>query len=79
MHMWYGGWWGGLGMILFWILIVLGIVWLVRTIAHPSAGPLQYQERSESALEILQRRYASGEISKEEYLEIKDELGKGHS
>lgn len=77
MHWWYGGWWGGLGMILFWIVVFLGIIWLVRVVSQPNSKQEQMRETSQSALEILQRRYASGEISKEEYLEIKGELRQG--
>lgn len=60
-------------MILFWVVVVLGIVWLVQSLSRSSSAQ-RYGETRESALEILQRRYASGEISKEEYLEMKDEL-----
>ena len=65
----YGGW-GGLGswmgplfMLAFWALIITGVVFLVRYLARQSrAGGGQ-----ESALEILKRRYAGGEIGKEEF------------
>jgi putative membrane protein len=49
-------------MVLFWAAIVLGIVWLVRGATGGWAGP-----RSESATEVLQRRFAEGEISADEY------------
>ena len=64
-----GGWWivMGLGMIVFWGLVILGVVWLVRELARPreerpvASGP--------DALAILDRRFAAGEISPEEYRE----------
>lgn len=70
MHWVYGRMWGGVSMLLFWVLIIAGVVWLVRGRPYgpPGAGSV------DSALEILRRRYASGEISKEEYQEIKAEL-----
>ncbi|MFO7645022.1 MAG: SHOCT domain-containing protein [Desulfosarcina sp.] len=35
---------------------------------------MQTQDRQESAREILDRRYASGEINREEYLQMKKDL-----
>ena len=65
-HMWgmHWGWW------IFWILMILFAVW-VLTQRRPSASPPQAHE---SPLDILQRRYASGEISTEEYEERKARL-----
>ena len=59
----------GIGMIIFWGLIIWGIVALVRGGA-PGCGSGQ----SDSALEVLKRRYARGEISKEEFEEKKRDL-----
>ncbi len=61
-----GGWWGlgmGLGSLLFLALIVTGIVMLVR---GPSAGSEPGREGS-SARQILDERFARGEIDEEEY------------
>jgi len=57
--------------ILFLVLIVLGAYYLITALA--------WQPRSESkdsgrALEILKERYARGEISREQYLKVKEEL-----
>ncbi|HDH34140.1 MAG TPA: SHOCT domain-containing protein [Nitrospirae bacterium] len=57
---------GGFGwiiMILFWILVILGIVYLVKQIFSDKEVP----SRTESAENILKKRYAAGEITKEEY------------
>jgi len=65
---WWGGW-GigmGLGMLLFWIIVIALGVWLFRWLAEESRarrGP----EGRDSALEILRERYARGEISREEF------------
>lgn len=69
------GWLGPLGMILFWILIALLIVWLIKSLWPSSErGKGAEKPMEESALEILKKRYARGEIQKEEYLEKKRDL-----
>ena len=61
---------------LFWLLIVAGIValviWAVRTSSGRSSGVSSHEP---DALEIARRRYAKGEISKEQYEQIKHDLG----
>ena len=66
MHDGGGGWWLGmmLVMVLFWAAVILGIVWLVRGGFDGSRGG-----RRETPTEILDRRFAEGEISAEEYRE----------
>ncbi len=64
------GWLGPVFMLVFLALAVAGIVALVRYAAgrDRSAG-------TESALELLKKRYARGEISKEEFEEKRNILG----
>lgn len=69
-----GGWWMVmvLGMILFWALVILGIVWLVREIGgHPR--PRQARGAPD-AIAVLERRLAEGEISVEDYEERRRSL-----
>jgi putative membrane protein len=71
MYDWHWGWgWGmGLSMILFWALIIVAIVALVRWLnGRDRAGD---DQRSEKPLDVLKRRYARGEIDKEEFHERK--------
>ena len=71
---------GGLGgllfmpvlMIVFWGLVICGIVVLVRNASSASSGKSTGQ--GDSALEILKRRYAKGEINKEEFEAKKKDL-----
>lgn len=73
MHGEYGwgmGFGGGLFMILFWVLVILGVVFLIKLIA----GGFKNERREDTALDILKKRYAKGEISKEEFEERKKEL-----
>lgn len=70
------GWWGmGFGvvfMLLFWLFIVLGIIALLRWLQQSSSGR---GTRGKTAIEIIQERYARGEIDKEEYEQKKRDLG----
>lgn len=86
--MWYphGDWgweamlFGGLMMILFWGGLILLAVWLFRSQSGPNARrsadrpDTDDYRPSRSALDILQERYARGEITKAEYQEIRDDL-----
>lgn len=86
----HGWWWdGGMGwgavigllfMLVFWGLIIAGVVLIVRSLTgrrDEAAGyrtpPYQERPRS-SALDVLQERYARGEIDREEYLRRKADL-----
>lgn len=67
----YGGW--VFLNFLFWILIIIGvillIVWLVRR-----PGRYERGHGEESPLDILRKRYALGEISKEEFERMKKDI-----
>lgn len=70
-----GGWGMGFGvvfMLLFWLLVILGILALVRWL-QSSSSPSQ-EARGKTPLEIVQERYARGEIDKEEYEQKKRDL-----
>jgi putative membrane protein len=64
----HGGWGlGGLG-ILFWVAVVAVLVLASRGIVWGRRGPDPDGSRHpETPLEILQKRYARGDLSKEEY------------
>ena len=70
---------GGYGLVgtfvtfLFVLLIVLAVLSLVSPAGRPAAGEA-IPPSAESPIEILQRRYAKGEITKEQYEEIKREI-----
>jgi putative membrane protein len=60
---------GGIFMSLWWILIVIGLVVLVRWMISSGANPA-----TDSALKILKERYARGEIDEQEYQKRKQDL-----
>lgn len=75
MCSWFGGPWFGGGifmMIIFWALVIAGGVALFRVLVrgNRNGGTLP----TNSALEILKQRYAKGEISREEFERMKQEL-----
>ncbi len=69
----FGGWWMLAIMIVFWGLVIWGIVALVRRTSGNGCCGSNLQH-SESALDILKKRYARGEVTKEEFEEKKKAL-----
>lgn len=71
----YGGY-GGFGMFI-WPIILIAIValvvWLVRSTA--ASGMHNVPTRRSSGLDVLEERYARGEINRDEYLQKKRDLG----
>jgi putative membrane protein len=66
-----GGWWVvmAIGMALFWVLVIVGLVWLVRELSR--RGGLKARQ---NPIELLDRRLAEGTISPEDYRERRDIL-----
>ncbi len=74
--MMYGPYGGGMWMFfhfLFWLLVVIGvvllIVWLVKQPRRYDRG-----HGEDSPFDILRKRYARGEISKEEFERMKKDI-----
>ncbi len=65
--------WFGMGglvfMVLFWGLIIWLIVWIITRYTKP-----QQAGKTESAMEILKKRFAKGEVNKKQFEEMKKEL-----
>ncbi|MAJ97573.1 MAG: electron transporter RnfE [Parcubacteria group bacterium] len=64
------GFGGGIFMILFWVLVVVGIIVLVRYTVNNTIK----SESSNNGLDILKERYAKGEIDKDEFEVKKKDL-----
>lgn len=66
----FGGMWFGW---IFWILLIVLVIWLVVNQNNKNKQILN-NPQSESALDILKKRYARGEISKEQFDQMKKDL-----
>jgi putative membrane protein len=72
----YGmGWLGTVLMAAFWIAVIIGIVLLIRWLVVSTGASTRKAATDDSPLEILRRRYAQGEINREEFQEKKKDLG----
>lgn len=68
----YGSWWMAILMVAVPVLVIWAIVELVRGTVW--SGDHDYRGHSESALEVLRRRYARGDIGKQEFEEKRRDL-----
>jgi len=66
---------GFLGMILIWGLLIIGSVWLIRALFSGGFNKsLRETDREDQAIDILNKRYARGELKREEYETMKKDL-----
>ena len=63
---------GGIMMIIFWAVIILSIIWIVREVVGRNNSDKTHRDKS--AIETLKERYAKGEIDKKEFEEKKKDL-----
>ena len=71
----YGmSWFWHIIMIVFWIAVIVGIIFLIRWLILSARNGTKGPNREDSALEILRKRYAKGEINREEFEEKKKDL-----
>jgi putative membrane protein len=62
---------------LFWIVVIGGVVWAIVSLlpGSQSGG----RGRTETAQEILDRRFALGELDVEQYRQVREELRSTHA
>ena len=71
-----------IGMLLFWGAIILGVVWLIRSATWGQPPQGDRLASKESPVEILERRFAEGAMTLEDYQARREVLlngGSGHS
>lgn len=74
-HSWGGMGFGGPLMLLFWILLIVGVVLLVRwLVTGDMARPRQPDPPRNAALDLLRERYARGEIERDEFEQKRRDL-----
>ena len=76
-------WWGfepGMGfgfgwiyMVIFWVLMIIGIIYLVKSITGGSSAG---KDTKETAEDLLKKRFARGELNKDEFAEAMEVLRK---
>jgi putative membrane protein len=64
-------------MVLFWGALIFGIVWLVRGTAWGRSTHGEPPTSKESPLDILDRRFAEGDITEDDYRARREVLGGG--
>ncbi len=74
--MWPYGWWGPFPWMWIFplIFLVVLVLFLSRGMGWPGCGHRRPHDREETAREILDRRYARGEITREQYQQMKKDL-----
>ena len=73
MHVFNWGWghgpfWGGgIFMVIFWICLIFLVVSFIRS-------PVKERAKKETAIDILKKRYATGDITREEFEQVKIDI-----
>ncbi len=69
---------GGIIFIIFWIVVIVGIIYLIRALVRGGKEERwkRWIEKEDRAMDILKERYAKGEITKEQFEKMKEDLRK---
>jgi putative membrane protein len=75
MGNWGMGWFGMIFMVVFWGLIIAGVVLLIRWLVQNTGSNRRSVAATESkAMDILNERYAKGEITQNEFESMKKDI-----
>lgn len=72
---WGMGLLGGMGMLLVWGLVIGLVVWLVIMFTRSGQGSSTHGGQPDSVLDTLRHRLAAGEISPQEFDDLRRRLG----
>ncbi len=71
----YGGYYGPVHMVVWAVIliaIIVGVVWLVRSMS--ASNPHHLSPKRSAGLDVLEERYARGEINRDEFLQKKKDI-----
>lgn len=72
----FTGMWGGMWIsVIFWIIVIGLVIWAIWALTRTQRGDTG-DSSGESPLETLKKRYARGEITTEEFEDLKRRLEK---
>ena len=71
---WGMGSFGMILMMIFWVLVIVGLVFLIKWLVQTTSSGKAPQQTGSRAVEILKERYARGEIDKAEFESKKRDL-----
>ena len=74
MGNWGMGWFGMIFMMIFWVLVIVGLVFLIKWLIQTTSSGKTAEQTGSRAVEILKERYARGEIDKAEFESKKKDL-----
>jgi putative membrane protein len=74
MGNWGMGWFGGIFMIIFWILVIVGLMLAIRWLFQFTGSSRADGSSGSRAFEILKERYQRGEINRSEFEAMKKDL-----
>jgi putative membrane protein len=74
MGNWGMGWFGMIFMMIFWVLVIVGMVFLIKWLIQTTSMGKAAEQTGSRAVEILKERYARGEIDKVEFEAKKKDL-----
>jgi putative membrane protein len=73
---WGMGWFGGIIMMVFWVLILVGLFFLIKWLVQTTSRGKLETGGPGRAIDILKERYARGEIDKAEFEKMKLDISK---
>ncbi|HEX6872016.1 MAG TPA: hypothetical protein VF163_13025 [Micromonosporaceae bacterium] len=79
MYGYWSGWWGWMMLMpLFWVAVIAVATWAVIRFAQRPSEPSVQPPPRQTPQEILDRRFASGDIDVDTYVQARDQLaGRG--